>query len=66
VDGRTISERVRSLQREVARIREENQRYLLKHRHTSQEQQLHGGREQRLRQILSELAQLANDKSSDK
>jgi hypothetical protein len=66
VDGRTISERVRSLQQEVARIREENQRYLLKHRHTWQEQQLHGDREQRLRQILSELAQLAKDKSPDR
>ena len=45
MDGRTIRERVRSLHQEVARIREENQRYLLKHRHTWQEQQLHGDRD---------------------
>ena len=62
LDDRTISERVRSLQQEVARLRAENQRYLSQRRHDWREQRLHRDREEQLRQILDELVQLTKDK----
>ena len=55
----TIRERLGSLQQQVARIREENVRYLEKDHHSYADGPLHKDRETRLRRILEELASLA-------
>jgi hypothetical protein len=55
MDQRTISERVSSLQQEVARIKEQVRLYLVKRHHNRQEEVLHRDRESRLLQILEEL-----------
>jgi hypothetical protein len=56
----TTHQRVRSLQLEIAVLREESQLYLQRPRHSNKEISDQSERELRLLQILNELASLSN------
>jgi hypothetical protein len=58
------SDQVRGLKSEITAIREANRHYLEKQRHSSQEEDEHKGREERLVQIMNELVGLSNEKLS--
>jgi len=64
VDGTAIRERLQILRLEVAKIWEENRRYLEKNRHNYAEEQLHKDRETRLVRILEELTGLTKKNPS--
>lgn len=58
MDLQTIRERVKVLQEEIANLRAANKVYLKKHLHSTVEALAQREREERLHQILDELARL--------